>query len=185
MLKKIALALVLIVLAFTGYVALQPAVGTITRSATLAAAPSAVFPYLNDLHKWQDWSPWAKLDPNAKVTFEGPTSGVGSAFAWAGNREIGEGKMTIVASEPDTGVKMKIDFAKPFASNSIAEFKLKPDGAGTNVTWSMTGKRHFLARAMCIVFNADKMVGDTFEKGLANLGQVAAAASPASAAPKP
>ena len=79
MLKKIALALLLIVLTFAGYVAMQPAVGTVTRSATISAPPSAVFPYVNDLHKWQDWSPWAKLDPNAKVTFEGPEAGTGAA----------------------------------------------------------------------------------------------------------
>ena len=39
MLKTIALALLVIVLAFAGYVALQPAVGTVTRSATIAAPP--------------------------------------------------------------------------------------------------------------------------------------------------
>jgi uncharacterized protein YndB with AHSA1/START domain len=177
MLKSIALTLLLIILAFAGYVAMQPAVGTVTRSATIAAPPSAVFPHINDLHKWQDWSPWAKLDPNAKTTFDGPQSGVGAAFAWAGNREIGEGKMTIAESKPDEYIKMNIDFAKPFASTSFAEFQLKPDGAGTNVTWSMTGNRPFFVRAMCIIFNGDKMVGDMFEKGLASLGNAATSIS--------
>jgi uncharacterized protein YndB with AHSA1/START domain len=176
MLKKIALALLLIVLVFAGYVAMQPSVSTISRSATIAAPPSAVFSHINDLHKWQEWSPWAKLDPNAKATYEGPPSGVGAVFGWAGNREVGEGKMTIVESKPDENVKMKLDFAKPFASTSTVEFLLKPEGAGTNVTWSMTGKRHFLARAMCILFNADRTVGGMFEKGLANLGSVSTAA---------
>ena len=176
MLKTIALALLVIVLAFAGYVALQPAVGTVTRSATIAAPPSAVFPYVNDLHKWQDWSPWAKLDPNAKATFGGPQAGTGAVFSWSGNNEVGEGKMTIAESKPDDYVKMNIDFAKPFAGTSVAEFQLKPEGAGTNVTWSMTGERPFFARAMCILFNGDKMVGDMFEKGLENLGKVATSA---------
>ncbi len=178
MLKKIALALLVIVLAFAGYVALQPAVGTVTRSATIAAPPSAVFPYVNDLHKWQDWSPWAKLDPNAKATFEGPQAGTGAVFSWSGNNEVGEGKMTIVESKPDDYVKMNIDFAKPFANTSVAEFQLKPEGAGTNVTWSMTGDRPFFVRAMCILINGDKMVGDMFEKGLENLGKLATSTPP-------
>jgi len=173
MLKKIALGLLLILLAFAGYVALQPSTGTVTRSATITAPPATVFQYINDLHKWQDWSPWAKLDPNAKTTFEGPQSGVGAAFGWAGNSEIGEGKMTIVESKPDEHGKMDLDFQKPFAGKNVVEFELKPEGAGTNVTWSMTGKRHFFARAMCIIFNGDKMVGNMFEKGLANLGKLA------------
>jgi uncharacterized protein YndB with AHSA1/START domain len=178
MLKKIALALLVIVLAFAGYVALQPAVGTVTRSATIAAPPSAVFPYINDLHKWQDWSPWAKLDPNAKATFEGPQAGAGAVFSWSGNNDVGEGKMTILESKPDEYVKMDIDFAKPFANKSVAEFRLKPEGAGTNVTWSMTGERPFFVRAMSIIFNGDKIVGDMFEKGLENLSKVATSAPP-------
>jgi len=27
---------------------------------------------VNDFHQWDAWSPWAKLDPDAKITFEGP-----------------------------------------------------------------------------------------------------------------
>lgn len=186
MLRNIALLLLVVVLAFAGYVAIQPAIATITRSATLAAPPAAIFPYLNDLHKWQEWSPWAKLDPNAKTTFEGPPAGVGAAFSWSGNSEIGEGKMTIEESKPNESVKMKLDFAKPFRSKSVADFELKPEGSGTNVTWSMTGKRPFLARAMCIIFNADKMVGQMFETGLANLAKVATSAPPpASPSPQP
>ena len=182
MLKKIALALVLVILGFLGYVAIQPSVSTASRTATLPAPPAAVFAQINDFHKWQDWSPWAKLDPDAKTSFEGPSSGVGASFAWSGNEKVGEGKMTIAESSPDSGIKMNLDFAKPFESKSIAEFKLKPEGAGTNVTWSITGDRPFLARAMCILLRGDKMVSKMLGKGLTNLGK---AASAASATPKP
>ena len=75
MLKKVLLALVIIVLAFVGFVALQPAEFRVTRSATVAAPPAAVFAQVNDFHNWQAWSPWAKLDPAAKSTFSGaPTA---------------------------------------------------------------------------------------------------------------
>jgi uncharacterized protein YndB with AHSA1/START domain len=173
MLKSIALGLLLVILAFAGYVAMQSATGTISRTATISAPPSAVFPHINDLHKWQEWSPWAKLDPNAKATFDGLQSGVGASFTWSGDNDIGTGKMTIAESKPDEYVKMKLDFAKPFVATSFAKFSLKPEGTGTSVTWSMTGDRPFLIRAMCILFNGDKMIGDMFEKGLANLQAVA------------
>jgi uncharacterized protein YndB with AHSA1/START domain len=184
--KTIGLILLVAIFGFFGYVAMQPRVNTITRSATLSAPPSAVFPYINDFHKWQEWSPWAKLDPNAKSTFEGPQSGVGSAFTWAGNSEVGEGKMTIAESKPDEQVKMRLDFVKPFANTSDATFDLKPEGAGTHVTWSMTGEAPFFVRAMCILFRANKAVEGMFDKGLANLGTVSAnPAASAGAAPKP
>ena len=68
---KVIAVIAVIVAAFAVYVALQPAEFRIERTATIAAAPADVFAQVNDLHKWQAWSPWAKLDPQAKVTFEG------------------------------------------------------------------------------------------------------------------
>lgn len=174
MLKFILAAIVVVIGGFAAYVAFQPATGTITRTAVLNAPPDAIFSNINDLHRWEAWSPWAKLDPNSKTKYEGPQSGVGSAFSWAGNHEVGEGKMTIVESKPNDEVKLKLDFAKPFENTSMADFTLKPEGSGTRVTWSMTGKQHFLGRAMCILFRADKMVGEMFEKGLTDLGKVSA-----------
>lgn len=175
MLLKILTAIVALVALFFGYVALQPAVGMVSRSVTIPAPPEAVFPHVNELKKWDAWSPWAKLDPNAKAVFEGPVTGVGSAMSWSGNSEIGEGKMTIVESDPNKRVKYRIDFVKPFANTSDADFQFEPDGSGTKVTWTMTGERPFFARAMCILFQADKMVGEMFEKGLANLSGVSSA----------
>jgi len=61
--------LVAIVAAFAAFVALQPSEYRIARSATIAAPASDVFAQVNDFHKWDAWSPWAKLDPNAKTTF--------------------------------------------------------------------------------------------------------------------
>lgn len=86
-------------------------------------------PPLNDFHKWDAWSPWAKLDPNCKVTFEGPASGKGAGFTWAGNNEVGEGRQTIVESRPSELVRVKLEFLKPIAANNDVEFTFKPEGA--------------------------------------------------------
>jgi hypothetical protein len=175
MFKTLLLAILAVVAAFLGYVALLPATSTISRSAVLAAPPEAIFPHINSLKKWDAWSPWAKLDPAAKNSFEGPDVGVGAVLSWDGNSEVGTGKMTIVESQPNSNVKIRLDFAKPFANTSMADFTLQPESGGTRVTWNMTGERPFLARVMCVLFRADAMVGGMFEKGLANLGVVASA----------
>src|SRR5688572_23255939 len=83
--KKILLGLAAVVVAFVVVVAVQPADFQVARSATIAAPPSAVFQQVNDFHHWQDWSPWAKLDPAAKNSFEGASSGTGAIFRWNGN----------------------------------------------------------------------------------------------------
>ncbi len=169
MLKKILIGLTAVIAVFLIVAALQPADFRITRSATIAAPPAAVFERINDLHKWNDWSPWAKLDPNAKNTFEGPPAGVGAGMAWAGNSEVGEGRMTITESKPVELVRMKLEFIKPFAATNMTEFTLKPEGAQTAVTWSMSGTNGFMGKCMGLIMNCDKMVGGQFEKGFVNL----------------
>jgi hypothetical protein len=172
MLKKILITIVVLVAGFAGYVALQPPELHIERTATIAAPPSAIFPHVNELKAWDAWSPWAKLDPNAKATFEGPASGNGAVFAWSGNDEVGEGKMTILDSRPDEAIKIRTEFVKPFPGSSVSGFTFKPEGDKTVVTWDMQSEQPFLMRAMCIIFNGKKMIGDQFDKGLLNLKAV-------------
>jgi uncharacterized protein YndB with AHSA1/START domain len=100
MLKKILIALLAIIAIFLIVVALQPSEFHVERTATIAAPPATVFDQVNDFHKWDAWSPWAKLDPNAKITFEGPPSGTGTIMTWAGDNEVGEGKMTSPRAAP-------------------------------------------------------------------------------------
>lgn len=169
MIKKILLALLLLIVAFCVVAALQPADFRITRTATIPAPPVTVFDYCNDLHKWQEWSPWAKLDPNCKLTFTGPAAGVGASFHWAGNNEVGEGTMTITESSATHLVRTKLEFLKPFAATNTVDFTLEPKGKETVMTWSMYGKNDFMGKVFSLAVNCDKMIGGDFERGFANL----------------
>jgi hypothetical protein len=175
MVKRILLAVVAVVLLFLGYVALLPSAFRIERSAIVVAPPAAVFEEVNDFHNWDAWSPWAKLDPNAKATFEGPRAGEGAVFRWAGNAQVGEGRMTLVESKPDERIQIRTDIEKPWSGTSTSEFTFKPDGPRTIVTWAMSGERGFLEKAICVVMNGERMIGSQFETGLANLKSVAEA----------
>jgi len=176
MLRKILIALALVVVGFIVVVALQPSEFRISRSATISAPPPQVFAQVNDFRKWQAWSPWAKLDPAAKAEFEGPPVGNGAVFRWAGNDQVGEGQMTLIESRQSDLVRIKLDFVKPMAGTSFTEFTFRPQGDQTAVTWVMSGRNdNFLAKAVCLFMNPDKMLGGTFEQGLANLKAVAEA----------
>jgi hypothetical protein len=175
MLRTILIILVVLIAGFAGVVAMQPSEFKVERTATINAPAAAVFPHVNDLHKWDAWSPWAKLDPNAKVGFEGPQAGKDAVFTWSGNDSIGEGRMTIVESRPADLVSIKVDFTRPFAGTSTSEFAFKPDGNGTAVTWTMSEHHDFIAKAMCLIMNGQKMMGGEMEKGLAQLKSVAEA----------
>src|SRR5205814_1888889 len=129
------------------FVALQPSTFRVVRSATISAPPSAVFPQVNDFHHWEEWSPWAKLDPAARNSFDGPPAGTGAVFAWSGDDKVGEGRMTLIESRPHELVRIKLDFIRPFESTCTSEFTFKPEGNNTVVTWSMYGENNFVAKA--------------------------------------
>ena len=178
MITPILIGLAAIIALFVIIVALRPSDFRVTRSAAIAAPSEAVFAQVNDLHKFQDWSPWAKLDPDARTAYEGPDAGIGAAFAWAGNCKIGEGRMTITDSRPNERVRFKLEFMKPFKGNSNAEFTFKPDGGQTVVTWTMSGNNsNFMCKLMGLFMNCDKMVGGQFEKGLAQMKSLVEAAA--------
>jgi len=180
MIKKILLVLALILVVFCIIAALQPANFAITRSVLITAPPSVVAPHVNDLHLWEGWSPWAKLDPNMTVTYGGPAAGEGATYHWAGNNEVGEGKMTITESRMPELVGLRLEFMKPFAATNHTEFTFQPQGNATAVTWTMTGTKNFMMKAAHLVMNIEKKVGGDFEKGLAQLKTVSEAGTPKS-----
>lgn len=166
MFKKILLALAVIIVAFVIIVALQPSDFQVMRSAAISAPPSTVFAQVNELKKWEPWNPWGKVDPATKLTYEGPAAGVGASYSWAGNNQVGEGRMTITESRPNELIRLNLEFFKPMAGTSTTEFTFKTEGNQTAVTWSMAGKHNFIAKAMCLFMNMDKMIGGQFDQGL-------------------
>jgi hypothetical protein len=177
MLIKILIGVAVVLLFLIILIATRPADFAVSRSATMAAPSAAVFDQINDFHKWEAWSPWAKLDPNCKNEFSGPSNGKGSKFAWDGNKEVGAGNMEIIESDPNDHIKLRLEFVRPFAGVSDTLFTFKPVGDKTNVTWTMSGKNGFIGKAMSLVMNCDKMIGPQFEQGLASMEQAAIANS--------
>jgi uncharacterized protein YndB with AHSA1/START domain len=177
MLKKILLVLVALILIFVVIVALQPGEFRITRSTTIQAPREVVYDQVSDFRKWEAWSPWAKLDPNAKNSFDGPSGEKGSKFSWAGNEKIGEGKMEIVETKPPEHVRMSLEFVKPHPGIAMTDFDLKSKGEDTELTWTMSGKNGFVEKAVCLFMNMDKMIGGDFERGLADIKKISEAAA--------
>jgi uncharacterized protein YndB with AHSA1/START domain len=176
MLKKTLIVIAVILVVFLIIVATRPADFRIARSVTIAAPPPVVFAQVNDFRKWEPWNPWGKIDPAMKQTYEGPSAGKGASYSWVGNKDVGEGRMTITESRPTDLVVINLEFIKPFAAVNTTEFTFKPEGNQTTVTWTMTGQNNFMAKAMCMFMNMDKMVGGQFEKGLAAMKSIAESA---------
>ena len=176
MLKWILGGIAVLIGGFLVIVAMQPADFRIERSATMRAPAQAPYAQVNDFHHWGAWSPWEKIDPALKRQYEGPRAGTGAVYAWQGNKDVGEGRMTITESKPGELVRIRLEFFKPFAATNTAEFSFKPSAEGANeataVTWTMTGQNNFMSKAICLFVDMDKMVGGMFEQGLTQMKTV-------------
>ncbi|GEP41051.1 SRPBCC family protein [Brevifollis gellanilyticus] len=174
MIKKILLGLVAILAVVLVIPVFKTPHYRVERSLAIAAPPAVLFDYVNNHKKFNEWNPFAKMDPQAKMTYSGPEAGVGAVSSWAGEL-TGEGSATITESKPNELVRERMDWKKPMEGVSTVEFTLKPEGDKTVVTWAMFGENNYVGKLMSLVMDCEKMCGPEFEKGLASLSQLVAA----------
>jgi hypothetical protein len=169
MIGIIVIVFLVLVAALLGFAATKPNSFRVQRSAKLNAPREKVFPLLNDFHNWTSWSPWEKLDPALKRTYSGAASGKGAVYEWEGDRKAGQGRMEILQSSKPGKLVIQLDFLKPFEAHNTVEFNLDGKGGTTDITWAMYGPQPFVGKLMTVFFSMDRVVGNDFETGLANL----------------
>lgn len=170
MLKVLGIVVVLAVVIVLGLALTKPDTFLVERRTTIAAAPATIAALVSDFHNWNQWSPWAHLDPGMRVTYSGPASGPGAVYEWEGNRKVGKGRMEVLDVEP-VETRIRIDFLKPLEGHDTSEFNFQPDASGTTtqVRWVMTGPNTFPDKLMSVFTSMDHVIGPDFERGLANL----------------
>jgi uncharacterized protein YndB with AHSA1/START domain len=174
MIKKILLVALGAIIVLAVAIQFQPATYSVTRSTQINAPPEKVFALIQDFHRWDSWSPWAKLDPKMKTSYQGPDAGPGAIYQWSGNDQVGEGRMTLLATTPPTEARIRLEFIKPFASVAENTFRIASAPSASSVTWTMSGENDFLSKAFCLFMGGmDKAIGPDFEKGLAQMKSVA------------
>jgi hypothetical protein len=169
MLKTILIVLVALIALVLIYAATRPDQFRVERSVVIEAPAEKIFPMIDTLQNWRTWSPYEIKDPAMQRSYSGPASGVGAAYAWKGNQDVGAGRMEIVESNAPSKVRFKLDFLVPFEAQNEAVFTLEPEAGGTRVNWAMTGASAYLFKLMGLFMSMDAMIGRDFETGLATL----------------
>lgn len=177
MFKKILLVIAVFIAGICIYAALQPSEFYIARELVIHATPEAIFPFINNNKKANEWMPWKDSDPQAQMIYSGPEEGVGATSTWDSPGQMGTGKAEVVESVANQVVKTKLTYTKPMNMSQLAEIRLRPTDAGTLVRWSINGHNNFIWRIFCIFMNMDDMVGKEFVKGLNNLKQMVESSS--------
>ena len=181
MIKKILLygivVIVLIVAIFCVVVAMQPAHYTVERSGHDQRARAGGVRAGERLSQMAGMVALGEDRSQHEEGVFGAAAGNGAVYSWAGNNDVGEGRMTITDSHPSDNIKIKLEFVKAVHRHERHGFHFHSAGQSTNVKWTMSGDNNFVAKAFSMFMNMDKMVGGDFEKGLAQMKTVSEAAA--------
>jgi hypothetical protein len=144
-------------------------------SVAINAPKEKVWQYAGSLHGMEKWSPFIESDPDIQVSFEGQDSAVGAIYTWKGNKEVGSGSQTISKIDPLNRMDTHLHFIEPFEGEADAYLKLSGEGNATNVAWGFNTRYKYPMNVMLLFINMDKMMGESFNKGLAKLKQLSEA----------
>lgn len=155
----------------------------VARTGLITAPIDVVFDQVDDFRSWQTWSPWADLDPAQVVTYEGPETGPGAAYRWAGNDDVGSGRMEVIEEDPPRRIAWRLVFTAPFQDQASTTMTLEAVEAGTRVTWRLEGDNTFTEKLADLFLGFDARIGADFERGFLRLDGVARAAAAARVVP--
>ncbi len=159
----IVVAAILVAIAFV-----LPREVTVKRSVIINATPEAVFPHVNSMQATEAWSPWLERDPDVRLVYSGPESGVGNRLAWESEHpHVGSGTQEITASEENSRVETALDFGP--MGTADASFDLRPEGEATELTWGLVTDTGMNPIARWMGLMLDRWVGADYEAGLARL----------------
>lgn len=169
--KYILLLLLILIIGFSIYIAVQPNNFNVTRTLTINAPQSVVYNNVIDFKNWEAWNSWVEADPEMTITFPEKTEGIGGSYSW--EDDDGIGTMKTIASTPMTSVTQDMQFGDNPTSKVTWNFKPNDDGS-TEVTWNIIGEDlpfDFKVYTM-LMGSMEKQIGPHFERGLTLLDSV-------------
>ncbi|WP_349741122.1 SRPBCC family protein [Roseateles cavernae] len=172
MIKTIALVIVAALALLLIYAATRPDSFRVERSARIQAPPEKIYALIHDLKGFNRWNPYEKKDPAIKGQYSAVTAGPGARYGWESDK-VGVGSMEITEVTAPSRVAMRLDFVKPLEAHNQVEFRLRPEGGATQVSWAMQGPSPFVSKLIGVFISMDQMIGQDFEDGLANLKSLA------------
>lgn len=170
-LKYIILLLLILVIGFSIYVAVQPNSFEVTRTKTINAPQAVIYNNIIDFKNWEDWNSWVEAKPETKIMLPENTKGIGGSYAW--EDEDGIGTMKTIATTPNSSITQEMQFAD-FPKNDVTwNLKANEDGS-TDVTWTISGKDlPFGFKAFTTVMGGmESQIGPHYERGLVMLDSV-------------
>lgn len=109
---------------------LLPGTVEVRRTVEIDAPPGTVFPFVNDLEAWTEWTPWGEVDSQ----LDGPGEGTGARRVWD-DPSLGSGSLTLVNTRPPA----EVDYLVEIEDGGIrfeGTISIEASGPGSLVTWT-------------------------------------------------
>lgn len=147
---------------------LIPSRWQVERNIDMGVAPGVVFPYVNNLRKWPEWTSWYQHEPKPVTQYSGPEEGVGARSHW--QDASGQGEMNISMSVSDWGITYDLSFEHGEFS-ARGEILLRPimQGGGTRITWRLHGDSGMNPVVKYFQLYMNPKIGADFQQSLERL----------------
>lgn len=144
---------------------------SVEREITIDQSKAEVFDYIKYLKNQDNYSKWAKMDPQMEKSYRGTDGTVGFVSAWSSQKDdIGQGEQEILKIMDGERIDYELRFLKPFKSISPAYMTTHSESDNkTRVVWGFNGKMDYPMNLMLLFMDFEKMIGDDLELGLKNL----------------
>ena len=121
---------VLVTLMLIGFA--LPGTWSAEASIEIEAAPAEVFPFLNDLSRWDSWTNWGDIESE----LSDPPRSAGASRSWD-DPNLGSGSVTITSSVAPAFVRYEVQVG---GSASVSgELRIEALGGVSRVTWREEG----------------------------------------------
>ncbi len=168
-LKRVAMVLAALIGLVVVVGLLLPASVHVERSVVVGVPQQQVYDAVNSFESFNDWSPWATLDPNTRYEFSGPRAGVGARMNWASeDPAVGVGSQEIIEATAPTLVRVRLKFEGQ--DDALSFYRLEALETGTKITWGFDAEfgNNLIGRWFgALMF--DSMIGSDYQKGLDKL----------------
>ena len=147
--------------------AVSPKNLVVEKSIKIEAPANVCYNLVNDLGKWELWSPWFQLDPEAEHTYSDITYGAGAKWNWKGNEDLGEGSQTIIENDENNAVKMALEF-QGWDGESFSDWVFTEKDGATEISWDFQGSdTPFFFRPFNLLMKSG--LAKSYKEGLAAL----------------
>lgn len=152
---------------------LAPSEYSVEKNITINKKPDDVFSYIKHMKNQEQYSTWAKMDPNMSRKYQGVDGGVGFVSAWESEiGHVGKGEIEIL-SITENRIDYALRFFEPFEVmyKAYLSTEATPENM-TVVTWGLEGSMNYPMNLLILMLDMEKELGKPLTSSLASLKEI-------------